>query len=149
VGSRYSMPKPTKSSGGVPSFQFIARSAIPSPRWTFRAKSALAFAPATWNSAAMARRPHVRHRAKYSGRRRPVNRSNRGGAETLGRGRSLRARPLRREELAQELPGVRALGLGDPLGRAGCDHLATRLPALRPEVDDPVGLLDHVEVVLD
>ena len=35
------------------------------------------------------------------------------------------------------------------LGRAGGDQLAARLAALRPEVHDPVRLLDHVQVVLD
>ena len=46
-------------------------------------------------------------------------------------------------------PGEGALGLGDLLGRAGRDQLAARLAALGAEVDHPVGLLDHVEVVLD
>ena len=41
------------------------------------------------------------------------------------------------------------LDLRDVLGRADGDELAARLAALRPEVDHPVGLLDHVEVVLD
>src|SRR5438445_6395272 len=53
------------------------------------------------------------------------------------------------QERAQELPGVRLGYLRDLLRRADGDHLAARLAALRPEVDDPVGLLDHVEVVLD
>ena len=35
------------------------------------------------------------------------------------------------------------------LGRPGRDDLPAGLAALGPEVDDPVGLLDHVEVVLD
>ena len=38
---------------------------------------------------------------------------------------------------------------GDLLRRAGGDHLAALVPALGAEVDDPVGALDHVEVVLD
>src|SRR5215213_4759808 len=38
---------------------------------------------------------------------------------------------------------------GHVLRRPGRDHLTSGLAALRPEVDDPVGLLDHVEVVLD
>jgi hypothetical protein len=37
----------------------------------------------------------------------------------------------------------------DVLRRPGRDQLAARIPALRAEVDEPVGLLDHVEVVLD
>src|SRR5262245_9230650 len=46
-------------------------------------------------------------------------------------------------------PGGRLLHLPHVLRRADGDHLAARLAALGPEVDDPVGLLDHVEVVLD
>src|SRR5262249_62235840 len=56
---------------------------------------------------------------------------------------------LRGQELAQELPRIRALDLGDLLRRTGRDHLAAGLAALWSEVDDPVRLLDHVEVVLD
>ena len=39
--------------------------------------------------------------------------------------------------------------LRDLLRRADRDDLAARLAALGAEVDEPVGLLDHVEVVLD
>ena len=39
------MPNPTKSLGGFPFFQFIASSAIPSPRCTRKVKGALAFFP--------------------------------------------------------------------------------------------------------
>ena len=49
------------------------------------------------------------------------------------------------EEAARE----RALDLRHVLGRAGRDELAALVAALRAEVDHPVGLLDHVEVVLD
>ena len=53
------------------------------------------------------------------------------------------------EQLGEELPGVRG-GLGrDLLGRAGGDRHAALLAALRAQVDDPVGALDDVEVVLD
>ena len=51
--------------------------------------------------------------------------------------------------LGEELAGVGAGRRGDLLGRAGGDHLAALLAALGAEVDDPVGGLDHVEVVLD
>jgi len=46
-GSLYSIADPTKLSGGFPFFQFIARRAIPSPRWTFSVKSAAVFLPLT------------------------------------------------------------------------------------------------------
>ncbi len=34
-------------------------------------------------------------------------------------------------------------------GRAGADNLTTPITALRPEINDPVGRTDDVEVVLD
>jgi hypothetical protein len=46
-GSLYSMAKPTKSRGGLPFFQFIPSSAMPSPRWIFSVNSAAAFVPST------------------------------------------------------------------------------------------------------
>ena len=42
-----------------------------------------------------------------------------------------------------------ACDLRDLLGRAGRDDAAAVFAAFRPEIDDPVGGLDHVEVVLD
>ena len=39
--------------------------------------------------------------------------------------------------------------LDEHLGRAGGDHAAATGAAFGPEVDDPVGLGDDVEVVLD
>src|SRR3954452_9113442 len=59
-------------------------------------------------------------------------------------------RPRRRlHDLGQEAPGVRLRHRGDLLRRAGGHDLAALLAALGPEVDDAVGGLDHVEVVLD
>ena len=46
-GSLYSMAKPAKSAGGLPRRQFIASSAMPSPRCTLRVKSAAALPPLT------------------------------------------------------------------------------------------------------
>src|SRR5581483_5609753 len=54
-----------------------------------------------------------------------------------------------REDVAEEATRPALLDVGDLLGRADGDDLAARLAALRAEVDDPVRLLDHVEVVLD
>src|SRR5688500_18203225 len=54
-----------------------------------------------------------------------------------------------REHRAEELAREGSLGLGHLLRRARRDQLAARLAAPGPEVDHPVGLLDHVEVVLD
>ena len=47
-----SMANPTKSFGGRPDFQFIARRHIPSPRCSFSVNSALVFLPVTWKSLA-------------------------------------------------------------------------------------------------
>ena len=44
---------------------------------------------------------------------------------------------------------MRRLGARDDLRRAGGHDLAAGVAAFRPEVDDVVGGLDHVEVVLD
>jgi hypothetical protein len=51
----------------------------------------------------------------------------------------------RRQILAREA----ALGLGDLLRRAFGDDLAALDAALRPQVEDPVGGLDDVEIMLD
>src|SRR5262245_41868911 len=56
---------------------------------------------------------------------------------------------LLRQDLAEEVAGEGAVRVGDVFRRPGRDDLAARLPAFRSEVDDPVRLLDHVEVVLD
>src|SRR4051794_15285613 len=57
--------------------------------------------------------------------------------------------PLLGEHGGEELAGEAARGLRHVLGRPLRDHAAAAVTALRPEVDDPVGRLDDVEVVLD
>src|SRR5712692_7482747 len=54
-----------------------------------------------------------------------------------------------REVGPQVLSGVARRHLGHLLGRAGGDDAATGGAALGAEVDDPVGGLDDLEVVLD
>src|SRR3954452_7775212 len=54
-----------------------------------------------------------------------------------------------RHELREELAGVGAGRPGDLLRRPGGDDGAALLAALRPHVDDAVGGLDDVEVLLD
>ena len=49
-GLRYSIAKPTKSRGGVPVFQFIATSTMPSPRYSFRVNGAVVLLPSTRKS---------------------------------------------------------------------------------------------------
>src|SRR6266540_1792772 len=53
------------------------------------------------------------------------------------------------EQPAEEVAGVAAVDGGDVLRCALGDHRAAAAAALRAEVDDPVGGLDDVEVVLD
>src|SRR5690606_5024103 len=53
------------------------------------------------------------------------------------------------QDRSKELAGVRAHDLGDILGSAARDEPATTVAALRSEVENPVGVLDDVEVVLD
>ena len=53
------------------------------------------------------------------------------------------------EEVLEVLAGVAFLDLGDILGRAGRDDAPAAVAAFGAEVDDPVGGLDDVEVVLD
>src|SRR4051795_7294795 len=56
---------------------------------------------------------------------------------------------LRRQHLAEEAARPAAVDPSDVLRRANRDDLAACLAALGPEIDNPVGLLDHIEVVLD
>jgi len=53
------------------------------------------------------------------------------------------------ERLAQKSGGVRRLHAGDFFGRAFCDYIAAAIAAFGPEIDQVVGSLDNVEVVLD
>ena len=59
------------------------------------------------------------------------------------------ATALRSSSGRRNCPVYDSAHLRDLLGRADRDDLAARLAALGAEVDEPVGLLDHVEVVLD
>ena len=51
--------------------------------------------------------------------------------------------------MPQRAACVRRLDVRDLFRRADGHNLTTRLAPVRPEVDDVVGRLDHVEVVLD
>src|SRR5690606_38105958 len=53
------------------------------------------------------------------------------------------------QERPQEFPSMPGGGLSDGFRRAGSDDLSTAIAARGAEVDDPVGGLDHVEVVLN
>src|SRR3954469_14660905 len=56
---------------------------------------------------------------------------------------------LTSQDPREVLPRRRGRDPGNLLGRARGDDPAATSPALRPEIDDPVGRLDDVEVVLD
>ena len=53
------------------------------------------------------------------------------------------------QRLLEKLAGVGAWVAGDLLRRAGNDNFTTTGAAFRAEVDDPVGGLDDIQVVLD
>src|SRR6187549_2462295 len=75
--------------------------------------------------------------------------SARGDATGSARLPASPARGLRLEQLRQEAAGVARRVPCHLLRCARGDHLAAAGSALGPEVDDPVGALDDVEVVLD
>src|SRR5947209_19881994 len=54
-----------------------------------------------------------------------------------------------RQDVLEEPSRPALLDIGHVFRSADRDHLAARFAALGAEIDDPVGLLDHIEVVLD
>jgi len=54
-----------------------------------------------------------------------------------------------RQYTSEGLAGVGLFGAGDLFGRALRDDAAAAFAAFRAEIDDPVGLFDDVEIVLD
>src|SRR5256885_6288716 len=62
---------------------------------------------------------------------------------------SLGYRELRVEDTLEVLAGVRAAVAHDLFRSAGRDDFAALIPAFRAEVDDVIGGLEYVEVVLD
>src|SRR3954471_15392123 len=63
--------------------------------------------------------------------------------------RAARLTVLLLQQRRQELPGVAISCLRHDFGRALDDHHPTSIASLGPQVDDPVGSLDDIEVVLD
>src|SRR5882724_1357674 len=53
------------------------------------------------------------------------------------------------EHASEEAPGVRVFVARDLFRRADGDDLAATIAAFRAQIDDPVGCLDHVEIVFD
>src|SRR2546422_11564753 len=58
-------------------------------------------------------------------------------------------RELATQDAFEVLTGIRAAVPDDLLGCAGGDHLAPLVAALRTQIDDVVGRLEDVEIVLD
>ena len=94
---------------------------------------------------AMASRPSSDDIPFRLGRPRPAGR--RPGA--AGRGRADPAGVVGMESAAEGRPGMALRGRGHLLGRPLGDDPAAVLAPLGPEVEDPVGRLHHVEIVLD
>src|ERR1700752_678603 len=61
----------------------------------------------------------------------------------------IRVRTSDGEHGREELARVRALHFGDLFRRAGCHHMASLVAAFGPEIDDVIGRLQDVEIVLD
>src|SRR5438093_7211247 len=58
--------------------------------------------------------------------------------------------PSSAQKIGQDHRRVRAFGLArDNLGRALGDDAASSAAAFRAQIEDPVGIGDHIEVVLD
>ena len=53
------------------------------------------------------------------------------------------------DALSERPAGVRGRKTHDVFGRAGADQRSAGVTALRPQIDDPVGRADHVQIVLD
>ena len=44
---------------------------------------------------------------------------------------------------------MRVLGFRNFFGRSGCHDFTTRTTSFRAEIDDPIGALNHLQIVLD
>ena len=133
-------------SRGRPSPCSSRRPCSPSRRAPRRPRSRAA--PSRLFGAGLRRRASARGAAWRARDRRDAER----GRREASRARDPHARALfarRAEDPPQELAGVRRPHLRDVLRRSLRDDPAAAVAALGPEVDDPVGRPDDVEVVLD
>src|SRR4029077_7140221 len=53
------------------------------------------------------------------------------------------------QNLRQKLSGMRVLGLRDLFRRSGGDDFAAHITSFWAEIDDPIGALNHLQIVLD
>src|SRR5205823_5140954 len=72
-----------------------------------------------------------------------------GGSFAVAIGEVTAGMAVEGEDAGEGLASVGFFGPGDEFGRALGDDAAAALAAFRAEVDDPVGLFDDVEMVLD
>jgi hypothetical protein len=54
-----------------------------------------------------------------------------------------------RKNPSQKFARVRTPRLGDLFRRSDRDHISACVSGFRPQVDDPIGALDHFQIVLD
>src|SRR5712691_8451558 len=53
------------------------------------------------------------------------------------------------QNLRQKLSGMRVLGLGNLFGHSGGGDFTTRITGFWAEIDDPIGALNHLQIVFD
>ena len=49
----------------------------------------------------------------------------------------------------KKFSGMRILGSRNLFGRSGGDDFTARITSFRAEIDDPIGALNHLQIVLD
>ncbi len=54
-----------------------------------------------------------------------------------------------RRTFAKKFSGMRILGSRNLFRRSGGDDFTTRITSFRAEIDDPIGALNHLQIVLD
>ena len=54
-----------------------------------------------------------------------------------------------RRTFRKKFSGVRVLDSRNLLRRSGGDDFTARITSFRAEIDDPIGALDHLQIVLD
>ena len=53
------------------------------------------------------------------------------------------------QNVREKLSGVRIFGCRNLFGRSGGDDFTARITSFRAEIDDPIGALNHLQIVLD
>ena len=53
------------------------------------------------------------------------------------------------QNLREKFSGMRILGSRNLFGRSGGDDFTARITSFRAEIDDPIGALNHLQIVLD